>query len=251
MQRLRRYFITGFFVIVPLLISVYALVKIFEVVDGLTTPLYDQLLHRRVPGLGTLTTVVVILLTGVFATNVIGRRVLQRTEGRLPRRPPFPAVHAPVTAAVVAVLAGGWFAGGHIAAQTPQPESRSERAVVQEGGGGEANLILPDLSQVAFRGVNSRTLLSGGLAICVLGLLFGLRVFTQTKNLPVHPAMREISELIYETCKTYLITQGKFILVLEVFIGVIIVLYFGMLQHLEAIRVVVILIFSLIGIGGS
>ena len=76
MQRLRRFFITGFFVIVPLFISVYALVKIFEVVDGLTTPLYDQLLHRRVPGLGTLTTVVVIFLTGVFATNVIGRRVL-------------------------------------------------------------------------------------------------------------------------------------------------------------------------------
>src|SRR5947209_3944690 len=154
-------------------------------------------------------------------------------------------------AAVVAVLAGGWFAGGHIAAQTPQPESRSERAVVQEGGGGEANLILPDLSQVAFRGVNSRTLLSGGLAICVLGLLFGLRVFTQTKNLPVHASMREISELIYETCKTYLITQGKFILILEVFIGVIIVLYFGVLQHFDAVRVIVILIFSLIGIGGS
>jgi uncharacterized membrane protein len=102
MQRLRRYFITGFFVIVPLFISVYALVKIFEVVDGLTTPLYDQLLHRRVPGLGTLTTVVVIVLTGVFATNVIGRRVLQRTEGWLLRVPLFRTIYAPVKQLVVA-----------------------------------------------------------------------------------------------------------------------------------------------------
>jgi len=102
MQRLRRFFITGFFVIVPLFISVYALVKIFEVVDGLTTPLYDQLLHRRVPGLGTLTTVVVIFLTGLFATNVIGRRVLQRTEGWLLRVPLFRTIYAPVKQLVVA-----------------------------------------------------------------------------------------------------------------------------------------------------
>jgi K(+)-stimulated pyrophosphate-energized sodium pump len=154
-------------------------------------------------------------------------------------------------AALVAMLGGVWFVSGRVAAQTPQRESQSERAIVQERGGGEANLVLPDLSQVEFRGVNSRTLLTGGLVICVLGLLFGLMVFTQTKNLPVHPAMREISELIYETCKTYLITQGRFILLLEAFIGVIIVLYFGVLQHFEAVRVIVILIFSLIGIGGS
>jgi len=102
MKRLRRFFITGFFVIVPLFISVYALVKIFEVVDGLTTPLYDQLLHRRVPGLGTLTTVVVIFLTGLFATNVIGRRVLQRTEGWLLRVPLFRTIYAPVKQLVVA-----------------------------------------------------------------------------------------------------------------------------------------------------
>jgi uncharacterized membrane protein len=102
MQRLRRYFITGFFVIVPLLISLYALVKIFEIVDGLTTPLYDQILHRRVPGLGTLTTVVVIVLTGAFATNVIGRRVLQRAEGWLLRVPLFRTIYAPVKQLVVA-----------------------------------------------------------------------------------------------------------------------------------------------------
>jgi K(+)-stimulated pyrophosphate-energized sodium pump len=81
--------------------------------------------------------------------------------------------------------------------------------------------------------------------------VFGLVIFSQLKNLPVHASMREISELIYETCKTYLITQGKFILLLEVFIGVIIILYFGFLLHFEALRVFIILLFSLIGIAGS
>ena len=117
--------------------------------------------------------------------------------------------------------------------------------------GGEANLRIPDLGQVHIGGVNGRTLLSLGLGVCVLGLVFGLVIFTQLKNLPVHASMREISELIYETCKTYLITQGKFILILEVFIGIIIVLYFGFLLHFEATRVLIILLFSLIGIAGS
>ena len=89
------------------------------------------------------------------------------------------------------------------------------------------------------------------MGVCILGLLFGLIIFTQLKNLPVHKSMREISELIYETCKTYLITQGKFILILEVFIGIIMVIYFGFLQHFAAEKVAIILIFSLIGIGGS
>jgi K(+)-stimulated pyrophosphate-energized sodium pump len=91
----------------------------------------------------------------------------------------------------------------------------------------------------------------GGLVICALGLLFGLATFTQLKNLPVHASMLEVSELIYETCKTYLVTQGKFILLLEIFIGAIMVAYFGLLEHMDAMRVVIILIFSLIGIGGS
>jgi K(+)-stimulated pyrophosphate-energized sodium pump len=117
--------------------------------------------------------------------------------------------------------------------------------------GGEANLRIPDLGQVEVAGVNGRTLLTLGLGVCVLGLVFGLVIFSQLKNLPVHAAMREISELIYETCKTYLITQGKFILLLEVFIGIIIVLYFGFLLHFEAMRVFIILLFSLIGIAGS
>ena len=85
--------------------------------------------------------------------------------------------------------------------------------------------------------MNGRTLLMLGLGVCVLGLVFGLVIYSQLKNLPVHASMREISELIYETCKTYLITQGKFILLLEVFIGVIMILYFGFLLHFEASRV--------------
>ena len=118
-------------------------------------------------------------------------------------------------------------------------------------GGGEASLIVPDLGQASFAGVNGRTLLLWGLVVCVLGLLFGLVIFVQLRNLPVHQSMREISELIYETCKTYLITQGKFILLLEVFIGIIIVLYFGALLKFEAVKVLIILAFSLIGIAGS
>jgi K(+)-stimulated pyrophosphate-energized sodium pump len=123
--------------------------------------------------------------------------------------------------------------------------------------GGEANLVLPDVSQVQFLGLDGRTLLMIGLGVCVLGLVFGLVIFTQLKNLPVHRSMREISELIYETCKTYLITQGKFILILEAFIAVIIVLYFGFLSPPanpatnNTMRVIIILLFSLIGIGGS
>ncbi|HUG37085.1 MAG TPA: sodium-translocating pyrophosphatase, partial [Candidatus Limnocylindrales bacterium] len=117
--------------------------------------------------------------------------------------------------------------------------------------GGEANLIIPDLGQVQFLGVNGRTLLVAGLFVCVLGLVFGLVIYTQLKNLPVHASMLEISELIYETCKTYLITQGKFILILEVFIGIIMILYFGVLLQFDAARVAIILFFSLVGIGGS
>ncbi|HYL68698.1 MAG TPA: sodium-translocating pyrophosphatase, partial [Candidatus Limnocylindria bacterium] len=117
--------------------------------------------------------------------------------------------------------------------------------------GGEANLTLPDLSQVNFLGVDGHKLLLFGILFCVFGLSFGLFIYRTLKNLPVHRAMREISELIYETCKTYLITQGKFILLLEAFIAVVIVLYFGLLLKYEAIRVVIILLFSVVGIAGS
>ncbi|WP_437487085.1 sodium-translocating pyrophosphatase [Sorangium sp. So ce1014] len=115
----------------------------------------------------------------------------------------------------------------------------------------ESDLILPDLSSQSFGGIDGRTLLLGGIGVCVLGFVFGLVTFSQLNKLPVHRAMREISELIYETCKTYLITQFKFILLLEVLIGGVMVLYFGVLRHMEATKVVVILLSSLVGIAGS
>jgi len=121
----------------------------------------------------------------------------------------------------------------------------------EEQVGGEANLKLPDLSSVTFLGVDGHRLLLIGIVFCLLGLAFGLVIFMRLKNLPVHSAMLEISELIYETCKTYLITQGKFLLILEAFIAVIIVLYFGVLLKFEAARVAIILLFSLVGIAGS
>src|SRR5213592_2546080 len=117
--------------------------------------------------------------------------------------------------------------------------------------GGEANLKLPDLSQVNFLGMDGHRLLLIGILFCIFGLGFGLVIYTRLKNLPVHRAMREISELIYETCKTYLITQGKFLLLLWAFIAVVIVLYFGVLLKYEAMRVVMILLFSVVGIAGS
>jgi K(+)-stimulated pyrophosphate-energized sodium pump len=117
--------------------------------------------------------------------------------------------------------------------------------------GGEANLVVPDLSSVSFLGMPGSTLLMLGLIVCAAGLLFGLVIYNQLKNMAVHKSMLAISELIYETCKTYLITQGKFILILEVFIGLIILLYFGFLLKFEAIKVAIILGFSLVGIGGS
>jgi K(+)-stimulated pyrophosphate-energized sodium pump len=126
-------------------------------------------------------------------------------------------------------------------------------AFAQPEAGGEASLKLPDLSQVSFfnSAIDGHKLLMIGILFCLFGLCFGMTIYMRLKNLPVHRAMREISELIYETCKTYLITQGKFILLLWAFIAVIILLYFGALQHMESVRVVIILIFSLVGIAGS
>ena len=132
-------------------------------------------------------------------------------------------------------------------------------ALAQPAGepvGGEAGLKLPDLSQVTFMGrIDGHKLLLIGLLFCVFGLLFGLTIFTKLKNLPVHKAMLEISELIYETCKTYLVTQGKFILVLWAFIAVIIAIYFGWLAPVPGksigITLPIILMFSLVGIAGS
>ncbi len=116
---------------------------------------------------------------------------------------------------------------------------------------GEAELKLPDLSTALFQGINGRSILMGGLVVAVLGLVFGLLMYKHLRNLPVHESMLEISELIYETCKTYLLTQGKFLLILEVFIGAIIVLYFGVISGMASFQVAIILAFSLIGIAGS
>src|SRR4030095_405537 len=125
-------------------------------------------------------------------------------------------------------------------------------AAVAQHEGGEASRVLPDLGSVNFLGSTpGSTLLSIGIVVCLLGLGFGLVIYRQLKNLPVHKSMRDISELIYETCKTYLITQGKFILMLEALIGAIMVVYFGFLEKNPANQVVIILLFSLIGIAGS
>jgi K(+)-stimulated pyrophosphate-energized sodium pump len=123
--------------------------------------------------------------------------------------------------------------------------------------GGEASLVLPDLGTVDFLGVNARTLLMGGIGVCALGLVFGLVTFTRLRSLPVHRSMLEVSELIYETCKTYLVTQVRFIGILWLFIGAIMVVYFKFLAtdaagaHMSWGTVGIILLFSLIGIAGS
>ncbi len=130
--------------------------------------------------------------------------------------------------------------------------SAQESADPGSRGGGEASLVLPDLSSATFLGnIPGDRLLTYGLFVCLLGLAFGVVIYKQLARLPVHRSMREISELIWETCKTYLVTQGKFILVLEVFIGAIMIFYFYFLRHFPAGRVAIILFFSLVGIAGS
>jgi K(+)-stimulated pyrophosphate-energized sodium pump len=197
-----------------------------------------------------------LLLTFILSSLVLcgaaqrHRDGVAATKGRFARR----AVRLLVTLTVVACGAGEVLAqtGG-----TAHGNSTGRRP------GGEANLLLPDLSEVEFLGVDGHTLLLIGLVVCALGLAFGLVIFRQLKNLPVHRSMREISELIYETCKTYLITQGKFIMILWLFIGAITAVYFGFLaetvnattgaiEHgFSPLKVFVILLFSLIGIAGS
>jgi K(+)-stimulated pyrophosphate-energized sodium pump len=148
-------------------------------------------------------------------------------------------------AAIAASLIMVAIASGSALAQQPQGEGAAHRP------GGEANLQLPDLSTVSFLGVDGHSLLLIGFVISALGVVFGFIIFTQLKKLPVHQSMREISELIYETCKTYLIQQGKFLIILEVFIALIILLYFGFLLEFPFYKVAIILIFSVVGILGS
>ena len=161
-------------------------------------------------------------------------------------------VAAPVV--MLAALAALATMPATVHAAQAQPEVQAAAAPA-EGLGGEANLKLPDLSSVQFHGVNGRSLLMVGLVVCALGLVFGIVVFVQLKNMPVHSSMLEVSELIYETCKTYLTTQGKFILVLWTFIAVIIGAYYGWLNPIPGKPIVatvaIILAFSLLGIAGS
>ena len=125
-------------------------------------------------------------------------------------------------------------------------------AFAAEQPGGEANLQLPDLTQVQFLGgINGHNLLLYGPLACVLGMIFGLFMYAHLNRLPVHRAMGEVSELIWETCKTYLINQGKFLLLLWSFIAVVILVYFAALLHFSAARVIIILAFSILGMAGS
>jgi K(+)-stimulated pyrophosphate-energized sodium pump len=175
----------------------------------------------------------------------------------------------PVAAVLVLALLGP-VAGALAQASTQTPPAPvftpGPAPAAAHRGGGEANLILPDLQNpdITFLGLTGHTLLLGGLLVCALGLVFGGVIYSQLKNMPVHRSMLEVSELIYETCKAYLVQQGKFLLMLWVFIGVIVAVYFGKLAsagedpatHLEVFgfppfKVAVILLFSLIGMAGS
>ncbi len=129
-----------------------------------------------------------------------------------------------------------------------QPEAAADEAHHRPGG--EVNIQLPDLNQGDFLGMTGHDILLSGLVVCVLGLLFGLWTYTAVKNLPVHRSMSDVSAIIYETCKAYLIQQGKFLLILELFIGTVMIAYFW-LTGLEASRIAIVIIFSLIGIAGS
>ncbi len=147
-----------------------------------------------------------------------------------------------------ALLVAIFLGSSHLGAAALSPQATTG---VVEPGSGEATLRLPDLGIVSFGGFSGRTLLMWGLLVCFLGLAFGYTIYRRLRALPVHTSMREISELIYETCKTYLLQQGKFLLLLELFIGTIIVFHFRFLQAFGWERVAIILAFSVVGIAGS
>ncbi|MBK8011379.1 MAG: sodium-translocating pyrophosphatase [Deltaproteobacteria bacterium] len=156
---------------------------------------------------------------------------IRGAHGRRTTHPGLQRIFGPITASLIAVAI---FLGYAFEAQA-----------------GEVNLRIPDLDQLHILGTSARLLLTLGMGVCVLGMLFGLGMYRHVRQLPVHKAMLEISELIYETCKTYLLTQAKFILILETFIGAVVVFYFGYLKGLPIGQVALILLFSLIGIAGS
>ncbi len=153
-------------------------------------------------------------------------------------------------------LASAWSLGSRFAKSSAAAAfltlATGAAAAAQEAGG-EAALKVPDLSQVTFLGIDGHKLLLFGIVFCVFGLIFGLAIYSRLKGMAVHKSMRDISELIYETCKTYLFTQGKFLVFLWLFIAVVIVLYFGVLApvHPTAVTLPIILIFSIVGMAGS
>jgi K(+)-stimulated pyrophosphate-energized sodium pump len=151
----------------------------------------------------------------------------------------------------LAFVAVAWMAAGTVPLWAAGQSAPAVATTAQASEGGEANLQLPDLGSVSFHGIDGHTLLYSGLLISLLGLVFGMMIYKNLEHLPVHKSMLDVSELIYETCKTYLVQQGKFLLGLEVFVGAIIAIYFGVLQHFTFVKVAVILAFSLIGIAGS
>ncbi|WP_414647536.1 sodium-translocating pyrophosphatase [Cellulomonas sp.] len=160
---------------------------------------------------------------------------------RPPRGPRRRRTVLPAAAFALAATLGGCASG-------------SASAPAEGGGvhGGEASLVLPDLGAVTVLGsVSGRLLLGLGLLVCVLGLAFGVATYVQLRRLPVHAAMREISELIYSTCRTYLTRQGRFLVLLWVFIAAVIVVYYRALVGFEWGRVATIIAFSLLGMAGS
>ncbi|MEZ4402743.1 MAG: sodium-translocating pyrophosphatase [Kofleriaceae bacterium] len=143
-------------------------------------------------------------------------------------------------------------------------QAAAAQAAAPHGGGhmihSEADLVLPNLhtgvpaggtGMVKFLGLSGWSILAAGLVVCAIAILFGMSIYRQLKNMPVHKSMREVSELIYATCKTYLETQGKFIALLWLFVGTIIVVYFGALEKVPAGKVAAIAAFSVVGILGS
>jgi len=187
---------------------------------------------------------------------LIARLFLRRVVGSHTGAPAMRQIAGAIQQSAAALLKRRYkTAAASLALLLPAFTPISAFAQPEHLGGGEANLTLPDLSSVHFFGMNGHALLTYGLLFCAAGLLFGMAIYVQLKNLPVHRTMLEISELIYETCKTYLITQGKFILLLWAFIAVIIGLYFGYLAPVPgksvALTLPIILGFSLVGIAGS
>jgi K(+)-stimulated pyrophosphate-energized sodium pump len=148
---------------------------------------------------------------------------------------------------LLALLLGGL---APVAVPVALAQEAAAQATTEHRPGGEVNLRLPDLDQVNFLGFTGHQILLSGILVCILGLLFGLTSYNKVKRLPVHRSMAEVSELIYETCKAYMVQQGRFLLILFGFIGAVIVVYF-LLTGLELPKILIILVFSLIGMAGS